>query len=130
MMPTILDWSSGELAEGLRCYRSRQFFSAHEHWESVWLQSAEPERTFLQALIQVASAFHHFQRHNSRGATGLLKRAIWRLEPYPELFQSVQVGWLRRELAAWLQLLEAHAPAESSAFPQIHFTEMESDLPA
>jgi len=25
-----------------------QFFTAHEHWEIIWLSSKEPERTFLR----------------------------------------------------------------------------------
>ena len=28
-----LDWNLGALADGLRCYRSQEFFMAHEHWE-------------------------------------------------------------------------------------------------
>jgi len=37
-----LDWTQGELAEGLRCYRSRNFFAAHEHCESDWLVTKGP----------------------------------------------------------------------------------------
>ena len=59
-----LDWSCGALAEGLQCYESGEFFLAHEHWEGVWLNCEEPEKTFLQALIQITAAFHHLQRKN------------------------------------------------------------------
>jgi uncharacterized protein len=55
----ILNWTAGELAEGLRCYRAREFFAAQEHWEIAWLRSREPEKAFLQGLIRVAVAFHH-----------------------------------------------------------------------
>ena len=50
-----LDWNSGALAEGIRCYRDCEFFLAHEHWESVWLRLEEPEKSFLQALIQTTA---------------------------------------------------------------------------
>ncbi len=43
----ILDWSCGVLAEGLQCYKSGEFFLAHEHWEGVWLKCEEPEKMFL-----------------------------------------------------------------------------------
>ena len=56
-----LDWTQTDLREGLRCFHSGAFFEAHEHWESVWLAAQEPEKTFLQGLIQVAASFHHFQ---------------------------------------------------------------------
>ena len=48
-----LDWSSGELADGLRLYEAGEFFAAHESWELVWLRTPPPEKAFLQGLIQV-----------------------------------------------------------------------------
>jgi len=54
--PMPLDWSQGNLQEGLRRFHSGAFFEAHEHWESVWLTAQGPEKTFLQALIQVAAS--------------------------------------------------------------------------
>ncbi len=39
----------------------------------------EPEKTFLQGLIQVAAAFHHFQRGNCAGTISLLRSALRRL---------------------------------------------------
>src|SRR5437899_872039 len=79
-----LDWSQRELREGLRCFHSGAFFEAHEHWESVWLVAQEPEKTFLQGLIQVAASFHHFQRGNLAGTASLLRSALRRLDVYPE----------------------------------------------
>ena len=76
-----LDWTQGGLAEGLRCYRTREFFAAHEHWESVWLATKGPEKAFLQALIQLAAALHHIQRGNPRGAASLLGSALRDLSP-------------------------------------------------
>jgi len=117
-----LDWNIGALADGLRCYRSQEFFSAHEHWESVWLLSSEPQRSFLQALIQMASAFHHLQRNNSQGAASLLRKAHSRLSFYPALFECVEVTPLREEVATWLQVLELHDLPASPTFPQIRLT--------
>jgi uncharacterized protein len=116
-----LDWNLGALADGLRCYRSQEFFLAHEHWESVWRQCQGPEKSFLQALIQVAAAFHHLKRNNFRGAASLLNSALRRLQPYPALFESVEVTLLREELVAWLQVLEAHDLHVRPPFPEIRF---------
>ncbi len=121
-----LDWNLGALADGLRCYRSEEFYTAHEHWESVWLQCQEPERTFLQALIQVAAAFHHLQRNNLPGATAMLRKALWRLEPYPARFESVEIASLRQEVAAWLEVLEGHSSEIHLPIPQIRLTGLSS----
>lgn len=115
-----LDWSGGELAEGLRCYRAEEFFLAHEHWELVWLRLPEPEKTFLQALIQVAAAFHHLQRGNRQGAESLLRHAQGRMEPLPEVFGGIAVTPLRRQIDERLSALEARDVApQNLASPQI-----------
>lgn len=113
------DWSGGALAEGLRCYRAEEFFMAHEHWEGVWLASQESEKTFLQALIQTAAAFHHLQRGNRVGAASLLRAALRRLQPYEICFGGVRVGPLRGEIGAWLRVLEVTDGLCELAFPEI-----------
>jgi hypothetical protein len=101
-----LDWSGDGLAEGLRCYKDGEFFEAHEHWEGVWLKREEPEKTFLQALIQITAAFHHLQRKNVRGAASLLRAALRRLEAFPEVFEGIEVAGLRESVRTWLAALE------------------------
>jgi len=114
-----LDWQSGRLAEGLRCYRNQQFWLAHEHWESVWLRLQEPEKNFLQALIQTTAAFHHLQTGNIRGAASLLRKALRRVESYPALFAGIDLARLRKEAGEWLPALESGAASQPGSFPRI-----------
>jgi predicted metal-dependent hydrolase len=109
-----LDWNEGELAEGLCCYANQKFFEAHEHWEIVWLGSGEPEKSFLQALIQIAAAFHHLQRGNSVGAASLLNAALQKLERYSAVYGGVQVEELRRSVRVC-----AKALGENSVLPPL-----------
>jgi predicted metal-dependent hydrolase len=90
-----LDWTRGELRKGLDYFDSGAFFEAHEHWELVWLVAGEPEKTFLQALIQVAASFYHSQRGNQVGTVSLLRSALRRLERYPENFGGIAIAPLR-----------------------------------
>lgn len=117
-----LDWSQGELREGRRCYESGAFFEAHEHWESVWLTAREPEKTFLQALIQVAAAFHHYQRGKFAGTASLLRSALRRLNAYPEEFAGIAVAPLRAAIGLWLQALETVPPSSPPPIPRIELT--------
>jgi hypothetical protein len=105
------DWTQGALAEGLRLYRAGEFFAAHEAWESLWLEAEEPEKTFLQGLIQVTAAFHHLQRNHPLGAARLLQASLGRLDLYPAHFGAISVALLRIDIRAWLEALEAGAPA-------------------
>jgi hypothetical protein len=113
------DWNRGALADGLECYRREAFFSAHEHWEAVWLQSQEPDKTFLQGLIQLTAAFHHLQRKNAQGAASLLKAALRRLEPYPAFFGGIALAPLRDDVRSCIQLLERDDLPFHGPFPQI-----------
>jgi uncharacterized protein len=114
-----LDWSDSALAEGLRCYRNEEFFLAHEHWEGTWLKCKEPEKKFLQALIQIAAAFHHFQRSNFRGAASLLQAAMRRLDSFPSAYCDVDVESVKESVRAWLQMLDRGAPSPHLPFPRI-----------
>lgn len=114
-----LDWNSEALSGGLRCYRNGEFFEAHEHWEAIWLQCDEPEKTFLQALIQVTAAFHHLERKNKRGAVSLLTRALRRLEHFPKEYGGIDVETLRENVRGWLQRLDGEDPALQLPFPLI-----------
>ncbi len=118
----IFDWSQGALAEGLRCYRAGEFFAAHEHWEAVWLHAPEPEKTLLQALIQLAAAFHHLRRSNLNGARSLLQSALKRLEPYPALFQGVAVSSLSDEIRRCLGEVEKRDSPIRLACPGIQIS--------
>lgn len=116
----MLDWTTPALAQGLSCYRHAQYFEAHEHWESVWLQAAEPEKTFLQGLIQLAGAFHHFRRGNRNGARSMAQKALARLDRYPDVFGGILVAHLRASVRAWLVALETEL-VELPAVPQLPF---------
>lgn len=114
-----LEWESAELAEGLACYRGCEFFEAHEYWEAVWLRLAEPEKTFLQALIQITAAFHHLQRNNRIGTRSLLTRALRRLDVYPAEYGGVAVDTLRQSVRSWLSALDHDASPSSLPYPPI-----------
>ena len=114
------DWIDGPLADGLRDYNAARFFEAHEAWESVWLHAPQPEKTFLQGLIQVTVAFHHLTRNNSIGATRLLTAALRKLEPHAPNFGNIDVALLRNDIRDRLHSLSADPPATQLAPARIH----------
>jgi len=113
------DWTTGPLAEGLRLYNTGEYFSAHESWETVWLTAVEPERTFLQGLIQVTAAFEHLKRNNNQlGASRLLTHALRRLAPYSAGFGNIDVDLLRADLRDRLaSLATGTSPAPARILP-------------
>ncbi len=115
-----LEWNREPLADGLRAYRNREYFLAHEYWEQRWLHCAQPEKTFVQALIQLACGLHHYQRGNLPGAASQLDRALVKLQNYPAEFSGIAVEPLRREISSWiLALAAAEPPANWPAPPAV-----------
>jgi hypothetical protein len=99
------NWTQGALAEGLRRYDAGDFFTAHEASETVWLEAHEPDKTFLQGLIQVTAALHHLQRNNLLGAGRLLHAALRHLELYPPRFGGISVTVLCNDIRERIQAI-------------------------
>ena len=126
-MKASFDWTTGPLAEGLHCYRTQQFFEAHEHWESVWLTLREPEKSFLQALVQISAAFHHLRRGNRVGAISLLTRALKRLDRCSAQFCCLDVARLRDQARTWLRALNAEPAHSPSSYPEFRILDSSAE---
>jgi predicted metal-dependent hydrolase len=85
----------------------------------VWLQAQEPDKTFLQGLIQVTAAFHHLQRDNPLGTGRLLHAALRRLERYPPGFGGISVTTLCNDIRDRIQALNANERAHKLARARI-----------
>ena len=80
---------SDPFRDGVRLFNEEYFFEAHEHLEGIWrLERGEP-RQFLQGLIQICAAFHHFQNGNLIGAVDLLKRGADKMRRYPGRYMGI-----------------------------------------
>jgi predicted metal-dependent hydrolase len=112
---------SGELlqsyCDGIRLFNSGAFFDAHEVLEDVWRPCVGEERKFLQGLIQVAVAFHHYSKGNLRGARSLLERGVAKLNNYPDTYADIRLNLLRASLNEWRETLGSDLPPP--ALPQI-----------
>ena len=77
---------SDKYLHGIALLNEASFFDAHEALEDVW-RSAPPEnKKFLQGLIQVAVAFHHYSTGNRVGMRSVLERAIKNLSQPAGIF--------------------------------------------
>lgn len=86
---------------GISHFNAQEFFEAHEVWEEIWLVEPEPEKTFLQGIIQIAAAFHHYCRDNSDGAESLLAAGIIKLSRFPARHHGLEIGELRVAAKRW-----------------------------
>jgi predicted metal-dependent hydrolase len=88
--------------DGLEAFNSSRFFEAHELWEDVWRETPEPDKRFLQGLIQVAAAFHHYSRANVLGTRKLLQAGLLKLEAFPDVHGGLEIELLRAAVRDWI----------------------------
>ncbi|MGC2197295.1 MAG: DUF309 domain-containing protein [Terriglobales bacterium] len=112
---------SADICHGIRLFNSADFFEAHEVLEDVWRAAPEPERKFLQGLIQVAVALHHHSRGNQVGCRSLLERARRNLAPYPEQHRGVDLAALLHSVDQWRTALDQGQAVP--ALPVLHLRE-------
>jgi predicted metal-dependent hydrolase len=105
--------------KGLEAFNSDHFYDAHEHWEEVWLETPNPDKMFLQGLIQVAAAFHHYSRANLLGTRNLLQAGLLKLDRFPEVHGGLEIETLREAVRGWLAALDAGEIPESRKPPRI-----------
>lgn len=99
----------GAFRRGIEQFNRGEFFAAHETWEAIWLEACGRDKVFLQAIIQFAAAFHHWQRGNPRGTLALLRHAIAKLAGHPGAYRGIRVDLLREAGALWIEALTGGA---------------------
>jgi uncharacterized protein len=108
---------SAPYLHGIRLFNRTEFFEAHEVLEDVWRAAPEPEKKFLQGLIQIAVGLHHYGNGNLVGACSLLARAAKNLAKYPENFGGIHLTQLLHCVAEWQQALTDNKP--TPPFPKL-----------
>lgn len=104
---------------GLEAFNSGHFYEAHELWEEVWLETPNPDKKFLQGLIQVAAAFHHYSRANLAGTRNLLHAGLLKLDCFPAIHGALAIEALREAVRGWLIAIDAREDLEGRIPPRI-----------
>ena len=60
-------------------FNGHDWYGAHDLFEELWHETSDPERRWLQGMVQLSVALLHRQRGNPHGAMVLLGEARGRL---------------------------------------------------
>ena len=107
--PALSDEERTALKTGIAQFNDRLFFECHDTLEEAWSGLRGAPREFFQGLIQAAVAFYHLGNGNRPGAATLLRRALARLEHYPDRYAGVELAPLRDGIGGWLAALDSGA---------------------
>src|ERR1700683_2432888 len=108
---------------GILHFNAQEFFEAHEVWEEVWLVEVEPEKTFLQGIIQIAAAFHHYCRGNTDGTESLLAAGIVKLSRFPKVHRGLAIEELRSAAKHWARHVGKGEKLDKSEIPELRWSD-------
>jgi uncharacterized protein len=105
------------IQEGIRLFNDEYFFEAHEVLEDVWKREHGHPRLFLQGLIQISAAYHHYQNGNLVGAATLLQRGADKIRKYPPNYLGIDASVLVARVEADREAIERIQRGETAAKP-------------
>ena len=107
--------------QGVELFNAGEWYAAHDLFEELWHETADPERRSLQGILQVAVAQLHLQRGNRRGATILFGEALGRLKRPGTPDLGVDLASLCRAAQQRLEALQQDRDPESCTVPVLEF---------
>src|SRR5205809_3657872 len=99
--------------------RRRNYFGAHEAWETAWKQArGTGEEELFKGLSQMGAGYVHLLRGNAHGAKTLLRRAERRIRSYPDGSRGVRTKQLAAKLETDAAAVERGdlVPGEDATF--------------
>ncbi len=115
-MPDLSADDQHALALGLEAYEAGDYFAAHEHWELAWKRAPDPERRWIQGLIQLATALFKLSQDKPEGTRKLCERAAPKLADAPSRLGDVDLATARAHVARLAAAVTgAQAPPRSPA---------------
>jgi predicted metal-dependent hydrolase len=103
-----LAWAAAFFDEGV-------FWEFHEILEHIWMPAAEPTKTLLQGLVQIAIGFHHFSERNPPGAVAQLRKGLDKVHQVKAAFPALRFSPFLDGCQACLAAFEA-APDGPAGF--------------
>jgi uncharacterized protein len=93
---------------GRELLRARNYFGAHEAWETAWKQArGSGDEELFKGLSQMGAGYVHLLRGNAHGAITLLRRGARRVGTYPDGTLGIETARLAARLEADAAAVEA-----------------------
>jgi len=109
-----------EFGQAVEQFNQGQFYACHDTLEAIWMEAPQPEKTFYQAVLQIAVALYHLENSNLRGAAILLGEGINKLRNYPASYCGIDVDELLIASATLLSTLQQADTIASLNIESLH----------
>jgi len=102
--------------QGILLFNEGRYFDAHEELEAAWREEKGRIRQLYQGILEAAVTYLHITRGNYAGAVKVYGRSMRWLKDWPEQCRGIEVGQLRRDLAAAIEEMQRVREAGASDF--------------
>jgi len=85
-----IPWTE-ESDAGVFLFNQREYWSAHEAWEGVWMEAEPGAKKFYQGLIQLAAGYVKLQQRHYKGALANLRKGLERFRELDDAVGDVEV---------------------------------------
>lgn len=104
--------------QGVREFNQGEYYACHDTIEELWLEAAEPNKTFYQGILQLSVSLYHLHNENLRGAAILLGESIKRLQKYEPSYEGINVEDLLADSIEMLSFLQQTEPETIFQHPE------------
>ena len=109
-----------DVDRGISLFNRGMYFEAHEAWEKVWISLDEsPEKSFIQGLIKIAAALHHYRRKEFDGAVRLLESGAVLIRRSLENPWLIDAPGLLDQVKIFSRKMEVSTEPAETTFPAI-----------
>ncbi|PJA95290.1 MAG: hypothetical protein CO129_12460 [Ignavibacteriales bacterium CG_4_9_14_3_um_filter_34_10] len=92
-----------DLSVGIKLFNNHDFFSAHDFFENMWMNSDKVNKLFLQGMVQVSVGSYHAVCGNYNGAESQYKKALIKLSKFSSNFCEINVEFLINNIKLMLE---------------------------
>jgi predicted metal-dependent hydrolase len=100
----------------MELFNSGQYWKAHEALEAAWRAESGPIRDLYKGILQAGVVYLHVSHANYPGAIKVNQRCRRWLDPWPDRCRGIEVGTLRKDLAAVMEQVLALGPERLDQF--------------
>lgn len=107
--------------KGIELFDERHYWEAHEALEGAWLDEAGPARHLYKGILQAGVTYLQIERRNFVGMAKMYERCQKWLTPWPDHCRGLDIGQLRRDVAAAVELAGELGPERLHEFDESYY---------
>ena len=87
-----------DISDGIDLFNECDFFSAHDFFEDIWMETSGKEKEFFQGLVQISVGCYHLICGNLKGAKSQLSKGNTKLKKFEPRLYNINLISLNKKI--------------------------------